>query len=471
MRKAPFQLLVLLSLLTLIACSSGGKTASSLPSATPTQVHQPTSTTPSTLSVDCPAPGTARAAVLPSFSAGSDQNVVYILNTGSAAALQRYDVTTNVTTQIISLAQTNISAAEHVSDAAGASPDGGGNQTSISDAALSPDGHWILFVELTATQTKLQLVRLDGQDLQTLYCLSFASNGANPLRNIQWSPNQQLVAFDGNLGGSSSYISAGGPGGATNQVNLLNLSSGTIQTLFANEFDYPAAGWLDNTRLYLRGPTVDGPSPALYLLDLNRGLNQNQNDLLTVFQASATNPCWDAASSADRTQVFVSQCTYTNTGNTPGPGWDTQEGPGNLSVVSSTGGSLQSLYTNTTLGLVSVRAVTPTTLLVLVNNYSANGSADTSQNGLWTLSTTGSGFIRLVTQGANQQDRLNSFAQDPWANGSRDGQFYALTINDMGTNSTSLTFGKLSGGTPKSFATAPTGGNVPSLALVGWTTD
>ena len=118
-----------------------------------------------------------------------------------------------------------------------------------------------------------------------------------------------------------------------------------------------------------------------------------------------------------------------------------------------------------------MRAVTPTTLLVLVNNYSADGSADTSQNGLWKLSTTGSGFTRLVAQGANQRDDLNALAQDSWANGSRDGQFYALTVNDTAANSTSLVFGKLSGGASKSFATAPTGGGVPSVALVGWTTD
>ena len=194
-----------------------------------------------------------------------------------------------------------------------------------------------------------------------------------------------------------------------------------------------------------------------------------QSDLLTVFQAKETNPCWDAASSADRTRVFVGQCTYANTGNAPGPGWDTLEGPGSLSVASATGGSLQTLYTNPTLGLAGVRAVTPTTLLVLVNNYAANGGADTSQNGLWKLSTTGSGFTRLAAQGKTQQDGLNAFTQDSWANGSRDGQFYALTVTDPATSSTSLVAGSLSGGTPASCATAPNGGSLPSLALVGWT--
>ena len=457
MRKTSLHLLLLLGLLTLAACSANGGTGQAS-SSTP-QARQPTSTPPPVASVDCPAPGTARAAVLPSFSAGTDQTIVYLLNTGSGATLQRYDVTSGVTTKIISLAQAE-SAAALAPAASGAAPNGGSNQANISEAVLSPDGQWILFVGLSSTQARLQLVRLDGQDLQTLYCVSPASTVA--LSHLQWSPNGHLVAFatlDQN--GSEN----------PHQIDVLNLASGTVQTIFANKLDYPAVGWLDDTRLYLRGPMIDSPSMALYLLDLGRGPHQSQNDLLTVFQASDTNPCWDAASSTDRTQVFVSQCTYANTGNNPGPGWDTQEGPGSLAEVPATGGSLQPLYTNGTLGLAGVRAVTPTTLLVLVNNYSANGSADTSQNGLWKLSTSGSDFTRLVTQGTHQREALNAFAQDPWANGSRDGQFYALAINDDTTNSTSLDVGKLAGGASKSFVTAPTGGDVPSVALVGWTTD
>jgi hypothetical protein len=383
---------------------------------------------------------------------------VYILNTTSASTLQRYDVTTGATTQIISLAPMS-------SEAAGLSSSGGGDLPVISDAALSPDGHWILFVALSPTQARLQLVRLDGQDLQTLYCVSLASAGAalgSIVSHIQWSPNGQLVAFE-------TYDPSAGED--PNQVDLLNLSTGAVQTLFANKVEYPVVGWLDNTRLYLDGPTIDSPALALYVLDLGRGQHQSQNDLLTVYQANAANPCWDAASSYDRTQVFVSRCTYTNTGTTPGPGWDTLEGPGNLGVASAIGGSLQSLYTNPTLGLTRVRAVSPTTLLVLVNNFSANGSADTSQNGLWKLSATGTGFTRLVTQGKNQLDMLNTLAQDPWANGSRDGQFYALTVNAAGNTSASLVFGKLSGGAAKTFASAPTGDGIPSLTLVGWTTD
>lgn len=58
-----------------------------------------------------------------------------------------------------------------------------------------------------------------------------------------------------------------------------------------------------------------------------------------------------------------------------------------------------------------------------------------------------------------------------WANGPRDGQFYALTVNtsvSSGNISTSLVLGKLSGGAPKSFAGGSAGEGV---TMVGWTTD
>src|SRR5690349_9137862 len=72
--RTPLQLVVLLSFLTLAACSTSSGTGQAS-SSTPTPTHQPTSPTPSVPSIDCPARGEARAAVLSSFSAGTDQNV------------------------------------------------------------------------------------------------------------------------------------------------------------------------------------------------------------------------------------------------------------------------------------------------------------------------------------------------------------------------------------------------------------
>src|SRR5574337_1133598 len=52
-----------------------------------------------TISTNCPAPGTANAAVMPSITLGTHPNIVYIVNEGTQAqptfgTLKRYDVVT-----------------------------------------------------------------------------------------------------------------------------------------------------------------------------------------------------------------------------------------------------------------------------------------------------------------------------------------------------------------------------------------
>ena len=111
-----------------------------------------TSPMPST-TTDCPAWGTARAMISAPLALGTHQTIVYTVNEGpfaspTIAILRRYDIVTGVKTDIVSLPG-----------------------VSIDHAQLSPDGQWILF---TATDKpgsiKLQVIRLDGQGLQTLYC-------------------------------------------------------------------------------------------------------------------------------------------------------------------------------------------------------------------------------------------------------------------------------------------------------------
>src|SRR5207245_2651855 len=115
------------------------------------------------ISTTCPAPGTANAAVVPSIKLGTDPNIVYIVNESSkgqptAGTLKRYDIVTGSKVEVIKLAS-----------------------TFISDAQVSADGQWLLFV---SGQNKLQLVRMDGQFLQTLYC------GATG--DVQWSTDQRI---------------------------------------------------------------------------------------------------------------------------------------------------------------------------------------------------------------------------------------------------------------------------------------
>ena len=98
------------------------------------------------------------------------QTLVYVVNEQSAGTLKRLDVATGQKTEIVKLPTTD-----------------------ILHAQISSDGQWVLFVAHTNNVSKLQLIRMDGQGLQTLYCTtgntSFGKDG------IVWSNNQHSVVF------------------------------------------------------------------------------------------------------------------------------------------------------------------------------------------------------------------------------------------------------------------------------------
>ena len=446
--------------LLLAACGSTGSNGSTTPTPTgntptvnasvTTGTTQPgngvtTAPVPPTLT-SCPATGTARAAIMPTLALGNHQNIVYIVNefqaqTPTFGTLKRLDIKTGAKTEIVKIAS-----------------------TSISDAQVSADGQWILFVSVTTHQDKLQLVRMDGQGLQTLYCASPASNGANPasaLNNIEWSTNQQLTAFN-------SYTGAG------SYLYLLNMRNGTLQTelsTISSVIDTPLT-WLDNTRLYVNGPEVDAPPQAIYILDTTKGAHQNPINLQKVFDASSvagpTNFCWNADSNFNGTNMFTSQCTTTPNPN--GPGIGSQIGPSSINIQPATGGAAQKIFTSQTMAITAVRSINQNTLLLLINNNGSGTNVDTSQNGLWKVNTNGSGLTRLTTSGAGVSGGLTllcQFTQYPWSNVSRDGSMFALQQNTANGQTQSLLFGSLSGGTSTTFASIADG---TQLSIVGWTT-
>jgi hypothetical protein len=388
---------------------------------------------------NCPATGTARIAIMPALPTGSQQAVIYLANAQNAASLDSYTIASGQTHTLASFADTSISAAQ-----------------------VSHDGQWILFVAITNNQARLQLIRVDGHDLQTLYCATPVSNGADAtsiIQNIEWSSNQQLVAF-------ASYTSSSGV------VDLLNMQTGALQTVFSsgNGFIYPPITWQDNTHLFLRAPTIDGPSTALYLLDINNGSNQRFADLQAVYQNSSLLPCWDADSSYDGTRLFISQCT--SRPRTSGPGIDGYQGPGSISVEPLTSGSSstpQTIYSMNA-AITQVRVISQNTLLFLVENSSMSQSIDTSQNGLWKIGVDGSQPTQLMSDGAGVSggpSTLCSFTQYPWSNVSRDGSMYAIQHSSKHGTVQTLLFGSLNGGSPTTFATSSDG---TQLAVVGWTT-
>ncbi len=446
-------------IILLAACGSAGSNTSTTPTttgSTPTGTAsvisgttQPgngvtTAPVPPT-STSCPATGTARAAIMPTLALGNHQNAIYIVNefqaqTPTFGTLKRLDVKTGTKTEIMKIAG-----------------------ISISDAQISADGQWILFVSVTANQDKLQLVRMDGQALQTLYCASPASNGANTasaLNNIEWSANQQLTAFN-------SYTGAG------SYLYLLNIRNGTLQTeisTYSSVIDTPLT-WLDNTRLYVNGPEVDAPPQALYILDTSKGAHQNPNNLQKVFDASSvtgtTNFCWNADSNLNGTNLFTSQCTTTP--NPKGPGIGSQSGPGTINIRPATGGAQQKIFTSQNMAITEVRSINQNTLLLLINNNGSGTNVDTSQNGLWRVNTNGSGLTRLTTNGAGVSGGpsfMCQFTQYPWSNVSRDGSMFAIQQNSANGQTQSLLFGSLSGGRSTTFNSIAGG---TQLSIVGWT--
>lgn len=405
----------------------------------------PSSTAPSTTNAipptqtDCPATGTARALVTASLALGSHQNFVYQVNEGPYNAptfgtLKRYDTVTGQKTEIVKLAHTVVSLAQ-----------------------VSADGQWLLFVASTGGQNKLQAVRMDGQGLQTLYCLNGGNNGQQ-FSPLQWSTDQSMIAFG--LYNSGTH---------TESIYLLNTRNGAIQTLFTTSAG-PGDGvnlrtWLDNTRLYVTNAPIDQPPDTLYILDTNKGPNQHMSDLIPVFHGPPT--IGDFDSSYNGTQLFIDHSGCGMGGCYP---------PSDIIALPAAGGSQHTIMHSPSYNMAKVRAISRQQLLVVIKNDVPNVTgippADRSHNGLWIIGTDGTGLRRLTTEGAGESTSLNSFSQYPWSNVSRDSSTYALlvikTINPgSGPLSYTLLVGSLNGGTPLTIASIADG---TTLDMVGWTT-
>ncbi len=409
---------------------------------------QPTSPTlgnslPS-VTTSCPAPGTARAAVMPPLALGSHQNIVYLsykggINSSGPSFLNRYDVTTGSTTQI--LQEPNVR---------------------ITEAQVSADGQWILFT----TGTQLQLIRMDGQELQTLYCTSAQ---VTYMSSVQWSPDQRQIIFEGD-------------GRPDLTLYLLDLTHGTVVPELLNADPstyYVPRTWIDNKKVYVMSYTdVTDPSqtasdlpPKLYILDTSNGANQHMSNLQLVAQAQSPY-CWDFDSSYDKGKLFVDHCIQLE--DLQG-GAGLRQGPSSITMQSGTSGQSNTVYSNSKQAIVSVRVVgySSTSLLFIIENQSdQQTSVDTSQNGLWKINTDGSGLTRLTTEQTEDQTSLNRDTQYPWSNFSRNGSMYTMRVASFQNNSASfsLYFGSLSGGTPTMFATLSQPGEGYEFEVVGWTT-
>ena len=377
------------------------------------------------ISTTCPADGTARPAVMPPLTLGSHRNIVYVYNeippntSTSFGHIKRYDVTTGLKTTIVT------------------------SGLSILHAQVSANGQWVLFLSQVDPRgdpnhsSKLQLVRMDGQDLQTLYCLPSSVTSAS----VQWSTDQKsaLISTD-----ASNSIST---------VTLLTLATGSLQTelhITDINYSYTVLTWLDTTRAYVIKTGRSGPQPPITLYLLATA----SHTLTQVLQHSVRFSYLSLDSSYDGTKLFVSYC-FNQTG------FDTT-----ISVGPATGGTQQTIYHQTNICVQTLRAVTPTTLLMVGQRFDSVHS--TFFNQAWKMKPDGTGRTVLFDKPSNGTTyNLNVFTQFPWSNVSRDGSLYSLqTTTNNGSHLQTLDYASLNGGAPVQFAYTTTG----SVDIVGWTT-
>jgi dipeptidyl aminopeptidase/acylaminoacyl peptidase len=372
----------------------------------------------------CPPSGTARAMVMATMAPGSHNSLVYVVNEFTAGTnpppkagtLKRLDVTDGQKTVIVGI--------PHVS---------------IEHAQVSANGQWILFTTYASTQTRLQVVRMDGQGLQTLYCTTGVG-----INNPQWSSDQQHVIF-------STF------GAGVETVSLLTTTTGALQT----ELSVPDSGggqgvvvrtWLDNSRFYLSNIQIDQPPNLIYILNINNGPQQNVENL----PALVNKTYGDFDSSYNGQQLYVDYGYCGQGGCAP---------PSSITVEPAGGGAQTTIFNNAQYDVVMVRAVTAGTLLMVIRNDQAFGSTDSSHNGLWKMNPNGSGLLRLTSDAPHTGSSLNSATQFPWSNLSRDNRLYALqTTSD--SHVFTLEYGSLSGGAPTVFASL---GDGTEMEIAGWT--
>jgi dipeptidyl aminopeptidase/acylaminoacyl peptidase len=409
-------------------------------SKTPSQVGAPTisPTRPTTLPVpptqtSCPTDNTARALVTAPLSLGNHPTIVYATNEFAAdnhtvvmGTLKRYDVTTGVTTVIVQIPNLE-----------------------IDEAQVSPDGRWVLYAlgKSPVPATIMQAIRIDGQGQQTLFCST-----DKVIDSLQWSPDQKQIAFYDRAIEASGF--------ATSGIRLLNVVSGALQTVFPNTGSSPIVlhSWLDATHLYLsnRSAGYGGhPSPPadIYVLDITKGANQQQSDLLTIMNGSYGS----FESSSDRSQVYINYDGCDHTDCKP---------PTSIVALEALGGTPHTIWQSTQDRAFEACPVNSHQLLVQFGSNETSGG-NASHQGNWVMNTDGTGLTKLPTNETGNSGLIGDCSYT-WNNASRDGTLYTVLAQNPDRQKGGLAFAKLDGSGSLTFFAPDVNLNPP--VIIGWTT-
>ncbi|GAC1685966.1 MAG: hypothetical protein PVS3B3_07210 [Ktedonobacteraceae bacterium] len=382
---------------------------------------------------DCPANGTGRAAVTAPLALGRDRALVYSVyvipraNGLGGGSLVLYDTQTGKAKTLLN----------------GANP--------LSDAQVSTDGQYVLFVNAQ----KLQMIRMDGQGVQTLYCTQKYSTGVpNPtLTEVLWSPNQQLAVFE-------EAPPSGGPAGPI--VRLLNLSTGTVKTIAQSpmHISIQLAMWRGNTQVYY---TLNEPPGVVllnnvYALDVTAPANKNSTEVAPISSNG-----WDMNLTPNDNTLILNQWAEEPSPAGTGAPQNFPLPPSLITAQAAGGGTLRPVYVSHVHAVTQARVYSNQAMLLGITDLIFGKSP---QNGLWKINLDGTG----LTQMAQLASVALPSTRTAWATVSRDGTHYAVL--NVGVQGAGVQFdlynGSLSGGVPTNITeiTSDRG----SLSSAGWTT-
>lgn len=425
----------------LAACTSQQSSGNTSPSSSTLPLVQ--SGTQPALQTSCPANGTARAAIMTPLSLGKRQNLVYIYNevpanTSTAFGhLERYDVAAGKKTEIVT------------------------SGIAIQSAQVSADGQWVLFISTPDPRGDpqhsgmLQLVRVDGQQLQTLFC--FPHFTGTDSATFQWSSDEKSVLLTVDSGDTTSVIT------------LLDMHTGNLHVEISitdpqQMYRYSVLTWIDNQRAYVLKSGREAPAPPvrLYLLDTKTNQHPDGSDLKFILEHGQRFNDLSFVNSIDSQTLYGASCLQVSD---PFDSTIWQE--------PTTGGTQKTIYHQAhTICINRMRVVSATTFLLLVTRTNDGGNTYTHE--IWTMNINDGKSTILYLLPPAPPDRsdtynFNTYNQYTWSNVSRDGLLYSyqLDTNDSTTITHQLFIGPLSGGgVPQAIDVVKRG----SVSLVGWTT-
>lgn len=397
----------------------------------------------------CPPSGQVRTFVKSSLPTGHGESLVYLTTANGVQKLERYNRTTGQTTEILQASST----------------------TALTHIQLSQDGQWIFFTK-QATSTEFQVVRIDGQDLQTLYC----SLPQLSIQVVEISPNLRYIVFKEN----------------EPALFLLDTQLGKLApALSSTSASLDPVFWLNDTQLYLTTTPVIAADPrTLSLFDTRNGMSQNSQNLLQVLTFNSftvAGPLNTIGGSADGSQIF-----YTSVNPN---GFATPNGPTDLNMKPASGGTSQQLFSlssptgdplssiyEVVTTITDFQFVPPNSVLLLLNSPPGQGIAPPPV----TLAV--ASIQQLAQQGVSGIDQifadasLNSFAfgnttargvaAPSWTNVSRDGKNFVLlesVYQANGNSNDALVLGSMGGPQKQTLLVIATG-PPQSLTVIGWTT-